>query len=216
MTERGANNSVGRETKEARAEIRLTINGVCVTVAAGTSILNAARQHGIQIPVLCHQPNERPIGVCRICSVEAGEKNLSAACLRPVEEGMVVNTGSGRVKRARRVLLELLLAEHPSPCVRQQRSGDCELETLAKVEGIVAPRFHLRSAARGKDDSSLAIAVDHEACILCDRCVRACNEVRHNYVLGRRGKGYQAGIAFDLDDPMGMSSCIACGECMVS
>lgn len=196
--------------------IQVTIDGAKVTVPAGISILNAARQYGIDIPVLCHQPNERPIGVCRMCSVEAGEKTLSAACVKPVDDGMVVKTNSQKVRRARRILLELLLAEHPSPCVRQERSGDCELEMLAQKEGILAPRFSARAISRGADGSSAAIAVDHEACILCDRCIRACNEVRQNNVIGRKGKGYLAGIAFDLDDPMGSSSCISCGECMVS
>ena len=196
--------------------IRLTIDGVAATVDAGTSIFEAARLHGIQIPVLCHQQNERPVGVCRMCSVEAGERTLSAACVRSAEDGMVVQTNSPKVKQARRVLLELLLADHPSPCARQRQSADCELEALALEEGVLESRFGHRTAPRGQDDSSAAISVDHDACILCDRCVRACNEVRHNNVLGRKGKGYQAGIAFDLNNPMGDSSCISCGECMVS
>jgi CRP-like cAMP-binding protein/Fe-S-cluster-containing dehydrogenase component len=202
--------------KSAPSKVRVTFDGVEVEVQPGISILEAARQHGIHIPVLCYQPNERPVGVCRMCSVEAGEKTLSAACVKPVEDGMVIKTNSEKVKQARGVLVELLLSEHQSPCVRQKRSGDCELEVLAQQEGILAPRFNARTIPRGVDYSSTAIAVDHSACILCDRCIRACNEVRHNDVLGRKGKGYLAGIAFDLDDPMGSSSCISCGECMVS
>ena len=118
--------------------------------------------------------------------------------------------------RARRTLVEMLMADHPSPCARQRQSGDCELETLARQEGIAQPRFPRRISPRGQDDSSLAIAVDHEACILCDRCIRGCDEIRHNNVLGRRGKGFMAGIAFDINLPMGNSSCVSCGECMVS
>src|SRR6185369_2992609 len=86
----------------------------------------------------------------------------------------------------------------------------------AKAEGVQQPRFAKRVSSRGQDDSSVAIAVDHEACILCDRCIRGCTEIRQNDVLARRGKGYQAGIAFDLNMPMGDSSCVSCGECMVS
>jgi len=205
-----------KELRRAPAKVHVTIDGVELAVAPGTSILNAARQLGIQIPTLCHQPNERPAGVCRMCSVEAGEKTLSASCCKPVEEGMVIKTNTEKVQQSRRVLLELLLSEHASPCVRQQRSGDCELEVLAQQEGVLASRFNAPAIPRGMDLSSAAIAVDHSACILCDRCIRACNEVRHNNVLGRKGKGYLAGIAFDLDDPMGDSSCISCGECMVS
>ena len=129
---------------------------------------------------------------------------------------MVVNTNSDRVKSARRTLVELLMADHPSPCARQRQSHDCELEVLAEAENIGETRYPKRRSPRGKDDSSFVIQVDHEACILCDRCVRGCNEIRHNDVLGRMGKGYSAGIAFDLNSPMGNSSCVSCGECMVS
>ena len=129
---------------------------------------------------------------------------------------MVVNTSSEKVQRARRTLVEMLMSDHPSPCARQQHSGDCELETLAKRENIVQPRFARRTTGRGKDSSSLSIAVDFDACILCDRCIRGCGEIRENFVLGRMGKGTHAGIAFDDNQPMGESSCVSCGECMVS
>ena len=108
------------------------------------------------------------------------------------------------------------MADHPSPCARQRQSHDCELEVLAEAEKISEIRYPKRGSPRGRDDSSFVIQVDHEACILCDRCVRGCNEIRHNNVLGRMGKGYSAGIAFDLNSPMGNSSCVSCGECMVS
>ncbi len=108
------------------------------------------------------------------------------------------------------------MADHPSPCARQRQSHDCELEELAEAEKVTEIRYPKRKFSRGKDDSSFVIHVDHEACILCDRCVRGCNEIRHNDVLGRMGKGYTAGIAFDLNLPMGNSSCVSCGECMVS
>jgi CRP-like cAMP-binding protein/Fe-S-cluster-containing dehydrogenase component len=129
---------------------------------------------------------------------------------------MKVETQSGKVLAARKTVLELLMADHPSPCARQQKSGDCELETLAKSASIEQSRFAKRTVARGLDDSSLAIAVDHDACMLCDRCIRGCDEIKNNFVLGRMGKGYSTGIAFDLNAPMGNSTCISCGECMVS
>ena len=129
---------------------------------------------------------------------------------------MMVATNSEKVRNVRRTLVELLMADHPSPCARQRQSGDCELETLARQDGSTSSRFLERLSPRGQDDSSLAIAVDHEACILCDRCIRGCDEIRHNDVLGRRGKGFNAGIAFDLNMPMGNSTCVSCGECMVS
>jgi CRP-like cAMP-binding protein/Fe-S-cluster-containing dehydrogenase component len=198
------------------AMVSLTIDGISVTVDAGTTVFDAARTIGISIPVLCHQQNERPVGVCRVCCVDTGERALAAACTRPAEDGMVVKTDSDRVKSARRTLVELLMADHPSPCARQRQSHDCELEVLAVAENISEIRYPKRGSARGRDDSSFVIQVDHEACILCDRCVRGCNEIRHNEVLGRMGKGYSAGIAFDLNSPMGNSSCVSCGECMVS
>src|SRR5260370_27444834 len=101
-------------------------------------------------------------------------------------------------------------------CARTPNAVDCELESLAKAGGGSPARFAKRTVARGKDHSSLAIAVDHDACILCDRCIRGCDEIKNNFVLGRMGKGYSTGVAFDLNSPMRDSTCISCGECMVS
>ncbi len=197
-------------------DVQLTIDGIAVSVPQGTTIFDAARLHGIPIPTLCHQQNENPVGVCRVCVVDVGQRVYAASCIRQAEPGMTVKTNTEPVLGVRRTLVELLMSDHPSPCARQQHSGDCELERLAAESGIEQPRFPRRSTPRGNDDSSLAIAVDHEACILCDRCIRGCDEIRHNWVLARRGKGYQAGIAFDNNLPMGSSSCVSCGECMVS
>ena len=196
--------------------VELTIDGKPLQVPAGTTVYDAARLNGIAIPTLCHLQSQTPVGVCRLCVVDTGARVLSAACVRPVEPGMKVSTNSEKVLAARKTLLELLMADHPSPCARQRHSGDCELETLAKQAGIETPRFTRRTTSRGLDDSSLAIAVDHDACILCDRCIRGCDEIKSNFVLGRMGKGFSAGIAFDLNAPMGDSTCISCGEFMVS
>ena len=195
--------------------VTLSIDGREVTVPKGTTIFDAARMHGIPIPTLCHQQNQTPVGVCRVCVVDVGARVYAAACIRECDPGMVVKTDIEPVVKARETLVELLMSDHPSPCARQQASGDCELETMwaaTKRE----PRFERRLTPRGRDDSSLSIAVDHEACILCDRCVRGCDEVKKNHVIGRTGRGYAAGIAFDLNVPMGSSTCVSCGECMVS
>jgi CRP-like cAMP-binding protein/Fe-S-cluster-containing dehydrogenase component len=200
----------------AGALVELTIDGQQVAVPAGTTVFDAARLNGIAIPTLCHQQNETPVGVCRVCVVDVGARVFAASCVRQVDAGMVVTTGSEKVRRARRILAELLMSDHPSPCARQQHSGDCELEALARQEGVGQPRFVRRAESRVKDDSSVSIAVDLNACILCDRCIRGCDEIRGNFVLGRMGKGGQAGIAFDNNLPMGESSCVSCGECMVS
>jgi CRP-like cAMP-binding protein/Fe-S-cluster-containing dehydrogenase component/ferredoxin len=199
------------------SNVELTIDGMKVSVPEGTTVFDAARSNGILIPTLCHQQNETPVGVCRVCVVDIEKARvLQASCVRPAENNMVVRTNSERVQNTRRTLLEMLMADHPSPCARQRQSNDCELETLARLEHIGEPRFPRRISPRGQDSSSFAIAVDHEACILCDRCIRGCDEIRHNDVLGRRGKGFMAGIAFDTNLPMGNSSCVSCGECMVS
>jgi CRP-like cAMP-binding protein len=196
--------------------VQLTIDGVQVSAPANATIFDAARVNGITIPTLCHLQNETPVGVCRLCVVEAGGRVLTASCVRQVENGMKVVTNSEKVLAARRTLLEILMADHPSPCARERQSGDCELEALARAAGITEIRYPKRYFTRPKDDSSIAIAVDHEACILCDRCIRGCNEIRQNLVLGRMLKGASAGVAFDLNNPMGESTCVSCGECMVS
>lgn len=197
-------------------DIELTIDGKPVKAPAGTTIFDAARMNGIAIPVLCHQQNETPVGVCRLCVVDVNARAYTAACIRQIEPGMVVKTNTEPVRGARKTLLELMMADHPVPCLRQQHTKDCELERYAHEHGATEERYPRREVTRGQDDSSLTIMVDHAACILCDRCVRACADLRQNFVIARHGKGYNAGIAFDLDDPMGGSTCVSCGECMVS
>jgi len=196
--------------------IAITIDGRDVSVPKGTTIFDAARMNGIAIPTLCHQQNQAPVGVCRVCVVDVGARVYAASCIRECEPGMKVKTDTPAVVQARTTLVEMLMSDHPTPCARQENSGDCELETMAKAAGVGAPRFARRLSPRGRDDSSLSIAVDHEACILCDRCIRGCDEVKKNNVIGRSGRGYTAHIGFDLDLPMGSSTCVSCGECMVS
>src|SRR5580658_3393140 len=196
--------------------IELTVDGKRVSVPEGTSVFDAARLHNIEIPTLCHQQNEKPIGVCRVCVVDVGARVLTASCVRPAEQGMVVSTNSEKVKQARKTLVELLMTDHVSPCARERQSGDCELEALAKQDNLARSRFAPQATRRGVDDSSMSIGVDFDACILCDRCIRGCDEIRENFVLGRMGKGETTRIAFDNNLPMGESSCVSCGECMVS
>jgi CRP-like cAMP-binding protein len=200
----------------AGAMVELTVDGKKISVPAGTSVFDAARLNDIEIPTLCHQQNEKPAGVCRVCVVDVGARVFTASCVRPAEPGMVVSTNSEKVKRARKTLVELLMTDHPSPCARERQSGDCELEALAKQDSVLQSRFAKRVTRNGIDDSSMSIGVDFDACILCDRCIRGCSEIRENFVLGRMGKGETTRIAFDNNQPMGESSCVSCGECMVS
>ena len=197
-------------------QVTLSIDGRDVSVPKGTTIFDAARLNGIEIPTLCHQQNQTPVGVCRVCVVDVGARVYSASCIRECEPNMKVSTTAPGVVRARTTLVEMLMADHPSPCARQQHTGDCELETMAAAAGVAEPRFARGLLPRGRDDSSLSIAVDHEACILCDRCVRGCDDIKKNMVIGRSGRGYTAHVGFDLDNPMGSSTCVSCGECMVS
>jgi CRP-like cAMP-binding protein len=195
----------------------VTIDGTEVQVPHGTTVFDAARIAGISIPVLCHQQNQTPVAVCRICVVDVGERALQAACIHKAEPNMVVHTENPAIIQTRKTLYELMLSDHPSPCRRQQASGDCELENQAAAHGVHDTRFLKRAVpVLADDDSSPAIHVDFSACILCDRCIRGCAEIRHNYVIARQGKGYFTTIAFDANQPMGNSSCVTCGECMVS
>ncbi len=216
-----------RETGSPTA-VTLTIDGRSVSVPKGTTLYDAARELGIEIPTLCHEPKLEPVGVCRMCVVDVGERVLAAACVRPCAEGMEVHTATEEVQGHRRMLTQLLLSEYPASSARDGSTGDDALLALARSQGVT--EVHLpdgsgdgssadskdAGAPRGRDDSSPVIAVDHQACILCDRCIRACNDIQHNDVIGRTGKGYTARIAFDLDAPMGESTCVACGECMAA
>jgi CRP-like cAMP-binding protein/Fe-S-cluster-containing dehydrogenase component len=191
-----------------------------------TTIYDAARELSQKtggqnpIPILCHREHVNPVAVCRVCVVEVGGRVLAPACQRACDPGMKVQTAntSEKVKTAVKVVTELLLADQPPEQETKEGSNPNELLQLASRLGLnpKTPRFPRRTHDRGRDDSSLVIAVDHNACILCDRCIRGCNEIRDNQILGRMGKGYTAKIAFDLNDPMGSSGCVACGECMIS
>jgi len=194
--------------------IRLTIDGVAVEVPEGTTIWEAARGQGIEIPVLCHDPRLRPVGVCRLCVVDVGERTLAASCVRACAPGMQVQTATPEVEAHRRNLVDLLMADQPAPenDPKEQAVGGNDLFALARRYEAFG-RDLPRANGRPRDDSSKVIAVDHQACILCDRCIRACDDLQNNEVIGRSGKGYGATIAFDLNAPMGESTCVSCGEC---
>ncbi|MBI4608946.1 MAG: formate dehydrogenase subunit alpha [Candidatus Rokubacteria bacterium] len=200
-------------TTTAQATVTLAIDGRAVTVPEGTTIWQAAREAGIEIPVLCHDPRLRPVGVCRVCVVDVGERVLAASCVRAAANGMKVITRSDRIERCRKALTGMLLADYPRESLREKTTGDDGLLALGRQYGLQRPPRLLAGDGRPTDLSSPVIAVDHVACILCDRCIRACDELQHNDVIGRMGKGYAARIAFDLDSPMGESSCVSCGEC---
>src|SRR5215813_15210474 len=203
--------------RAAPRTVTLTIDGREVTVAAGTTIWAAAKAAGIDIPVLCHDERFDPVGVCRMCVVDVGTPAFAASCVRACENGMTVKTGTPEVEASRKMLTRLLIADQPTAAndPKQTTTGDNELLALADRYGVSKQAETLPCASgRGADLSSPVIAVDHDACILCDRCVRACDDIQGNDVIGRSGKGYDTHIGFDLFDPMGSSSCVSCGECV--
>lgn len=211
--------------------LHVQIDGRPTTVSKGTTIWEAARKLTISIPTLCHSPDLNPVGVCRMCVVDIGKRTLVSSCTQQCEEGMMVETNSARVEQHRLNLTALLLADHPSPCIRQQNTHDCELENLGKFYGLLNPSSPASNGSRdcpsltsillsnqeaasdNHDTSSPVISVDHNACILCDRCIRGCDDIQSNDVIGRTGKGYWTRIGFDLNDLMAESSCVSCGEC---
>ncbi len=200
--------------------VKVSIDGQDVEVPSGTTIFDAAAKLGIKIPVLCHREYMTPVAVCRVCAVDVGERVLAPACYRQITPDMAgrkIETAekSPKVRESVKTLTELLMTDHPSPCAKHRDFGDCELELMAERFEVGAPRF-AKAPQRVRDDSSVVIAVDHSACILCDRCVRGCNDIKNNQVMGRMGKGFTAQIAFDLNNLMGNSSCVSCGECMIS
>jgi formate dehydrogenase major subunit len=197
--------------------ITAEIDGRTVTVPAGTSIYDAAKAVGVDIPVLCHNERYDPVGVCRMCVVDTGGRAFAAACVRPCEDGMTVRTDTPELNRSRATLTELLVADQPPRAEdpKQNKTGDNLLLELADRFGVARETTELPcGTGRGADSSNPVIDVNHDACILCDRCVRACDDIQGNDVIGRSGKGFSTRIAFDLDDPMGNSSCVTCGECV--
>ncbi|SFK75153.1 formate dehydrogenase subunit alpha [Geodermatophilus ruber] len=205
-------------TEHLTRTVTLTIDGREVTVPEGTTIWTAARDAGIDVPVLCHDERFDPVGVCRMCVVDVGGRAYAAACVRPCEDGMTVATSTPDVERSRAVLTELLVVDQPprERDPKQTTTGDNLLLALADRYGVPADGRLPRGSGRGTDLSNPVIAVDHDGCILCDRCVRACDDIQGNDVIGRSGKGYTTRIAFDLNDPMGSSSCVTCGECVAA
>jgi len=195
-------------------EIRFTLDGDEVTAGPDETIWQAAKRAGVEIPHLCwlDAPGYRADGNCRACMVEVeGERTLAASCVRKPKDGMSVNTASERAAKARKMVFELLAADQP-PQVRHP-DPDSKFWKWARELGVEGSRLPAREGFT-PDPSHAAIAVNLDACIQCNLCVRACREVQVNDVIGMALRGHEAKPVFDFDDPMGKSTCVACGECV--
>jgi len=195
--------------------VNVTFNGRKITAKAGQTVLEAAEAAGIDVPTLCHHPAVEPYGACRVCLVEiTGQRALQPACTFPVSEGMEVLTESPKVVEARRFVLQLLFSERNHYCMYCQMSGDCELQALAYRYGLDSWKYPRPFTPLQVDASRPYFVMDHNRCILCRRCVRACAELVGNHTLGVRERGANSMITADMNDPFGESSCLSCGTCL--
>lgn len=193
--------------------INLTINGTPLSVPEGTTILEAARTIGIEIPTLCYMKEKNEIGACRICMVEVtGAKTLVTACVMPVSEGMEVKTNTERVMKARKKTIELIMSNHNCSCLSCDRSENCELQTLARAYGVDFDSFSGEKTETIFDTSSPSIVRDNSKCILCRRCVAACRTQTGVIGANHRGFDTQIGCAFELE--LDNVSCVNCGQCI--
>ncbi len=193
--------------------VTLTVDGTEVKVRAGTTILEAAKKADVMIPTLCFLPGRSARGVCRLCSVAVmNRRGLVSACSTPVAQGMEVETQLPVVQQARRIVLELALAEH-GPCDEKTCGGEqkCQLVQLARKQGVREKRFDTIEKTKRENLSSDNILVQPDGCILCDRCITACSDLQ---IIARAERGADTRIVFDADRSMEDSNCIACGDCV--
>jgi predicted molibdopterin-dependent oxidoreductase YjgC len=195
-------------------EVNVTINGQKIQAQAGQTILEVAESAGIKIPTLCHHPALEPIGACRVCLVEvARQRTLQPSCTFQVTEGMEVLTHSPKVEDARRFVLELILSDHPLDCMTCEQAGHCELQDLAYEYGIQQTRFPGVQHEYEIDESNPFYIRDYDKCILCRRCVRACNELNGVEAIGVIQRGFDSKIGTAFDGLMQDSVCEFCGMC---
>ncbi len=198
--------------------VDIEIDGLPATVKAGTTILRAARERGVEIPRLCATDSLKPFGSCRLCVVEVeGRKGYPASCTTPVEPGMKIHTQTDQVARLRRNVMELYISDHPLDCLTCSANGDCELQDMAGAVGLREVRYgmdganHLDAAV---DDSNPYFSFDPSKCIVCSRCVRACDEVQGTFALTIEGRGFDSKVAASVGETFLDSECVSCGACI--
>jgi iron-only hydrogenase group A len=194
--------------------ITLSINNISVEVPDDTTVLGAAKKVGVKIPTMCHVEGLQTIGACRVCVVEVeGARNLVAACAMPVAQGMKVFTNTGRVRKARRAVVELLLSEHNGECQTCDRNEDCELQGLAAELGIREISYTGEKTRQRIDESTPALLRDSGKCIKCRRCVSVCAEIQDVGALFPQNRGFDTVIGPAFNQDLGDAVCVQCGQC---
>jgi NADP-reducing hydrogenase subunit HndD len=195
--------------------INLTINGKPVSVPKGTTILEAAKKNNVYIPNLCYLGGVHKLGSCRLCVVEVeGARTLQASCMVEATEGMVVRTNTDKVRKARKVIYELILSDHPKDCLSCERNQNCELQEIGERLGINEARFDGETSV-SRVDISPSITRDLSKCILCRRCVTICNEIQNVGILNAQNRGFKTVIGPAMDLPLNTVNCSYCGQCTV-
>ena len=196
--------------------VSVTIDGNDVKVPLGTTILDAAKKIGLRIPTLCSHPDLCTAGVCRICVVEVeGQRNLQASCAYPITQPIKVHTTTPAVRKARRHIIDLHLANHYGECYTCKRNNNCELQSLAKEYGVDYFRFGHPTEPRYEiDSSSSSIVRDMNKCVLCRRCVRTCNDLQEVGCLAVEGRGAESQITTFAEKSLASVVCINCGQCI--
>ena len=196
--------------------VRLTINGQRIMAAEGSTILEAARGAGIYIPTLCHHPDLTNVGACRMCVVSVEKaRGLQTACTTPAIEGMVVDTNSQEARETRKFVLEMLLTDHPNECMICEVNGDCELQDLAYEYNVTWPEHSgTRHYYEIDPDPNPFIFIDRNKCILCSRCIRACNEIQNRDVWNFAFRGFKTKLVAGADQFLLDARCESCGQCV--
>ena len=196
--------------------VTLTIDGEKITVPEGYSIIQAAKELGIEIPALCYDPNLEVVSACRLCVVEIeGSRKLETSCSVKVREGMVVNTETEKVVKARQDILQLLLDSHPNDCLTCQKAGECLLQKYSYKYGVKFREHDGAMRPELMDTSSPYILKDNSKCILCGKCVRTCSQVKgEREVLAFAERGYDTKIVLDSDKTFATSKCVSCNRCV--
>jgi formate dehydrogenase major subunit len=208
----------GTPRVKAEKSVTLTIDGRAVSVPEGTSIIRAAMEAGTQIPKLCATDMMEAFGSCRMCLVEIeGRAGTPASCTTPVAADMVVRTQTDRLKRLRRGVMELYISDHPLDCLTCSANGDCELQDMAGAVGLRDVRYGYGGGKHpnpGKDESNPYFTYDPSKCIVCSRCVRACEEVQGTFALTIAGRGFGSVVSPSMEDAFLDSECVSCGACV--